>query len=218
MVRAEGGRVLGSVRVPINTLDFSSALLQAQASKAKVIGLANAGADTSNSIKQAGEFGIARGGQKLAGLLVFINDINALGLEVAQGMLLTNAFYWDRNEESRAWSQRYFQRMNKMPNMTQAGIYSATTHYLKAVEAAGTDETQAVMERMRSTPINDFFAKNGKIREDGRMVHDMYLYEVKKPAESNGTWDYYKLVATIPADQAFQPLSESKCPLVKKAQ
>jgi len=218
MVRAGGGRVLGSVRVPINTLDFSSALLQAQASKAKVIGLANAGSDTSNSIKQAAEFGIARGGQKLAGLLVFINDINALGLEAAQGMLLTNAFYWDRNDESRAWSQRYFQRMSKMPNMTQAGIYSATTHYLKAVEAAGTDETQAVMERMRSTPINDFFAKNGKIREDGRMVHDMYLYEVKKPAESNGTWDYYKLVATIPADQAFQPLSESKCPLVKKAQ
>jgi branched-chain amino acid transport system substrate-binding protein len=218
MVRAGGGRVLGSVRVPINTLDFSSALLQAQASKAKVIGLANAGSDTSNSIKQAAEFGIARGGQKLAGLLVFINDINALGLEAAQGMLLTNAFYWDRNDESRAWSQRYFQRMSKMPNMTQAGIYSATTHYLKAVEAAGTDETQAVMERMRSTPINDFFAKNGKIREDGRMVHDMYLYEVKKPAESNGTWDYYKLVATIPADQAFQPLSESKCPRVKKAQ
>jgi branched-chain amino acid transport system substrate-binding protein len=160
---------------------------------------------------------MVRGGQKLAGLLVFINDINALGLETAQGMLLTNAFYWDRNEESRAWSQRYFQRMSKMPNMTQAGIYSATVHYLKAVEAAGTDETQAVMERMRSTPINDFFAKNGKIREDGRMVHDMYLYEVKKPAESKGTWDYYKLVTTIPADRAFQPLSESKCPLVKKA-
>ena len=218
VVRAGGGRVLGSARVPINTLDFSSALLQAQSSRAKVVGLANAGADTTNSIKQAAEFGIVRGGQKLAGLLVFINDINALGLETAQGMLLTNAFYWDRNEESRAWSQRYFQRMSKMPNMTQAGIYSATTHYLKAVEAAGTDETQAVMERMRSTPINDFFAKNGKIREDGRMVHDMYLYEVKKPAESNRTWDYYKLVATIPADQAFQPLSESKCPLVKKAQ
>jgi branched-chain amino acid transport system substrate-binding protein len=210
--------VLGSVRVPINTLDFSSALLQAQSSKAKVIGLANAGADTTNSIKQAAEFGIVRGGQKLAGLLVFINDINTLGLEAAQGMLLTNAFYWDRNEESRAWAQRYFQRMNKMPNMTQAGIYSATTHYLKAVEAAGTDATQPVMEKMRSTPINDFFVKNGKIREDGRMVHEMYLYEVKKPAESKGAWDYYKLVATIPADQAFQPLSESKCPLVKKAQ
>ena len=217
-VRAGGGRVLGSVRVPINTLDFSSALLQAQASKAKVVGLANAGADTTNSIKQAAEFGIVRGGQKLAGLLVFINDVNTLGLEAAQGMLLTNAFYWDRNEESRAWSRRYFQRMNKMPNMTQAGIYSATTHYLKAVQAAGTDETQAVMEKMRSTPINDFFAKNGYIRSDGRMVHDMYLYEVKKPAQSKEAWDYYTLVATIPAEQAFQPLSASKCPLVKKAQ
>ncbi len=216
VVKASGGQVLGSVSVPINTSDFSSALLQAQASKAKVIGLANAGADTTNSIKQAAEFGVVQGGQKLAGLLVFINDINSLGLQTAQGMLLTNAFYWDRNEESRGWSQRYFQRMNKMPNMAQAGIYSATTHYLKAVQAAGTDDTQAVMEKMRSMPINDFFAKNGKIREDGRMVHDMYLYEVKKPAESKGPWDYYKLVATIPADQAFQPLSESKCPLVKK--
>jgi branched-chain amino acid transport system substrate-binding protein len=218
VVKASGGKVLGSVRVPINTSDFSSALLQAQSSKAKVVGLANAGADTINSIKQAAEFGIVRGGQKLAGLLVFINDINALGLEAAQGMLLTNAFYWDRNEDSRAWAQRYFQRMSKMPNMTQAGIYSATTHYLRAVQAAGTDETQAVMEKMRSTPINDFFVKNGKIREDGRMVHEMYMYEVKKPAESKGAWDYYKLVATIPADEAFQPLSESKCPLVKKPQ
>ena len=218
VVREGGGRVLGSVRTPINTLDFSSALLHAQSSKAKVVGLANAGADTSNAIKQAAEFGIVRGGQKLAGLLVFINDINTLGLEAAQGMLLTNAFYWDRTEESRAWAQRYFQRMGKMPNMTQAGIYSATTHYLKAVEAAGTKETQAVMEKMRSTPINDFFVKGGKIREDGRMVHEMYLYEVKKLAESKGAWDYYKLVATIPAEEAFQPLSESKCPLVKKGQ
>jgi branched-chain amino acid transport system substrate-binding protein len=218
VVRASGGQVLGTVRVPLNTSDFSSALLQAQSSKAKVVGLANAGADTTNSIKQAAEFGIVRGGQKLAGLLVYINDVNALGLEAAQGMLLTNAFYWDRNEESRAWAQRYFQRMKKMPNMTQAGIYSATTHYLKAVQAAGTDETQAVMEKMRLTPINDFFVKNGQIREDGRMVHEMYLYEVKKPAESKEAWDYYKLVATIPADQAFQPLSESKCPLVKKTQ
>jgi len=218
VVREGGGRVLGSVRTPINTLDFSSALLHAQSSKAKVVGLANAGADTSNAIKQAAEFGVVRGGQKLAGLLVFINDINTLGLEAAQGMLLTNAFYWDRTEESRAWAQRYFQRMGKMPNMTQAGIYSATTHYLKAVEAAGTKETQAVMEKMRSTPINDFFVKGGKIREDGRMVHEMYLYEVKKPAESKGAWDYYKLVATIPAEEAFQPLSDSKCPLVKKGQ
>jgi branched-chain amino acid transport system substrate-binding protein len=218
VVKASGGQVLGSVRVPINTSDFSSALLQAQSSKAKVVGLANAGGDTINSIKQAAEFGIVRSGQKMAGLLVFINDVNTLGLDAAQGMLLTNAFYWDRNDETRAWAQRYFQRMNKMPNMAQAGIYSATTHYLNAVKAAGTDETSAVMEKMRATPINDFFVKNGKIREDGRMVHEMYLYEVKKPSESSRQWDYYKLVATIPADQAFMPLSESKCPLVKKTQ
>ncbi len=218
VVKASGGQVLGNVRVPINTADFSSALLQAQTSKAKAIGLANAGADTTNAIKQAAEFGIVRGGQRLAGLLIFINDVNTLGLEAAQGMLLTNAFYWDRNDETRAWSQRYFQRMNRMPNMSQAGIYSATTHYLKSVEAADTDETRAVMTKMRSTPINDFFVKNGTIRDDGRMVHGMYLYEVKKPAESKGQWDYYKLVATIPADQAFLPLSESKCPLVKKTQ
>src|SRR5262245_51439203 len=216
VIRAGGGQVLGSVRVPINTSDFSSALLQAQSSKAKVVGLANAGGDTINSIKQAAEFGIVRGGQKMAGLLVFINDVHSLGLEAAQGMLLTNAFYWDRTDETRAWAQRYFQRMNKMPNMSQAGIYSATTHYLKAIEAAGTDETGAVMAKMHSTPINDVFVKNGKIREDGRMVHDMYLYEVKKPSESTRTWDYYKYVATIPADQAFLPLSESKCPLVKR--
>jgi branched-chain amino acid transport system substrate-binding protein len=218
VVKADGGKVLGSVAVPINTSDFSSALLQAQSSKAKVVGLANAGGDTINSIKQAAEFGIVRAGQKMAGLLVFINDVNTLGLEAAQGMLLTDAFYWDRNDESRAWAQRYFQRMNKMPNMVQAGIYSATRHYLEAVEAAGTDETSAVMAKMRAAPINDFFVKNGKIREDGRMVHDMYLYEVKKPSESTRQWDYYKFVATIPADQAFIPLSESKCPLVKKTQ
>jgi branched-chain amino acid transport system substrate-binding protein len=218
VVKASGGQVLGSVLLPINTADFSSALLQAQSSKAKVVGLANAGGDTTNAIKQAAEFGIVRGGQKLAGLLIFINDVNTLGLEAAQGMLLTNAFYWDRNDESRAWAQHYFQRMNKMPNMAQAGVYSSTMHYLKAVAAAGTDETEAVMEKMRATPINDFFVQNGTIRDDGRMVHDMYLYEVKKPAESKGAWDYYKLVATIPADRAFLPLSESKCPLVKKSQ
>ena len=215
VVKASGGQVLGAVRVPINTSDFSSALLQAQASKAKVVGLANAGADTTNAIKQAAEFGLVRGGQKLAGLLIFINDINTLGMQTAQGMLLTTAFYWNRNDESRAWSRRYFQRMNRMPNMVQAGIYSATTHYLSAVAAAGTDDTKAVMDKMRATPINDFFAKDGKIRADGRMVHDMYLYEVKKSDESKEPWDYYKLVATIPADQAFLPLSESKCPLVK---
>jgi len=217
-VKAAGGKVLGSVRVPLNTADFSSALLQAQASKAKVVGLANAGADTTNAIKQAAEFGLVRGGQKLAGLLVFINDVHALGLEAAQGMQLTTAFYWDRNEESRDFARRYMKRMNKVPNMTQAGIYSATMHYLNAIKAAGTDETDAVMAKMRSTPINDFFVKNGQIREDGRMVHEMYLYEVKKPGESQAPWDYYKLVATIPAEEAFQPLSESKCPLVKKAQ
>src|SRR5580698_4001105 len=216
VIKANGGRVLGGIRVPINTSDFSSALLQAQSSKASVVGLANAGADTQNSIKQAAEFGIVRGGQKLAGLLVFINDVNSLGLDVAQGMLLTTAFYWDRNDESRAWAQRYFRRMNRMPNMTQAGIYSSTMHYLRAVAAAGSDDTQAVMDKMRAMPINDFFAKDGRIRADGRMVHDMYLYEVKKPDESKEAWDYYKLVATIPADQAFTPLSESKCPLVKK--
>jgi branched-chain amino acid transport system substrate-binding protein len=218
VIKASGGQVLGSVRVPINTSDFSSALLQAQSSKAKVLGLANAGADTQNSIKQAAEFGIVRGGQKLAGLLVFINDVNSLGLDIAQGMLLTTAFYWDRNDESRAWARRYFARMNRMPNMVQAGIYSATTHYLQAVAAAGTDATEPVMEKMRASPINDFFVTNGVIRQDGRMVHDMYLYEVKKPAESKGAWDYYKLVAEIPADHAFLPLSESRCPLVKKTQ
>ncbi len=218
VVKASGGKVLGSIRVPINTLDFSSALLQAQSSKAKVIGLANAGGDTINSIKQAAEFGIVRGGQKLAALLAFITDVHALGLQTAQGMLLTTSFYWDRNDESRAWAQRYFQRMNKMPNMVQAGVYSATMHYLQAVQAAGTDATNAVIEKMRSTPINDFFVKNGKIREDGRMVRDMYLYEVKKPSESSQPWDYYKLVATIPAEQAFLPLSESKCPVVQRAQ
>jgi branched-chain amino acid transport system substrate-binding protein len=216
VVTANGGKVLGAVRVPLNTSDFSSFLLQAQASKAKVVGLANAGGDTINSIKQAAEFGIVRGGQKIAGLLVFLNDVHGLGLEVAQGMLLTAAFYWDMNDETRKWSQRFFNLTRRMPNMVQAGQYSTTMHYLRAVEAAGTDETTAVMRRMRSTPINDFFAKNGRIREDGRMVHDMYLFEVKKPSESTGPWDYYKLVATIPGDRAFQPLSESKCSLVKR--
>ena len=216
VVMENGGKVLGEIRVPLNNSDFSSALLQAQASRAKVIGLANAGGDTINSIKQAAEFGIIRGGQRMAGLLVFINDINSLGLEAAQGMLLTDGFYWDRDEETRAWSQRYFKLMNRMPNMVQAGIYSSTQHYLQAVAAAGTDETAAVMAKMKSMPIHDFFAKNGRIREDGRMMHDMYLQEVKKPSESRGPWDFYKLVATIPAEEAFAPLAQSKCPLVKQ--
>jgi branched-chain amino acid transport system substrate-binding protein len=216
VVQAAGGKLLGDVRVPLNTADFSSFLLQAQTSKAKIIGLANAGGDFINSVKQSAEFGIVKGGQNLAGLLVFINDVNSLGLEATQGMLLSSAFYWDMNDETRAWAKRFFERVHKMPNMGQAGVYSATTHYLKAVEAAGTVDTAKVMAKMRETPINDFFAKNGRIREDGRMVHDMYLFEVKKPSESKQPWDYYKLIATMPADEAFQPLSQSRCPLVKK--
>ena len=215
VVTAEGGRVLGSVRHPLNSADLSSFLLQAQSSKAKVIGLANAGGDTINSIKQANEFGISKT-QKVAGLLVFINDIHALGLPVAKGMLLTEAFYWDMNPETRAWSRRYFERMKKMPNMIQAGTYSSVTHYLRAVRAAGTDDTAAVMVKMKTTPINDFFVKNGHIREDGRMMREMYVFEVKQPSESTYPWDYYKLRATIPAEQAFLPASKSVCPLLKK--
>ncbi|HEY6335012.1 MAG TPA: ABC transporter substrate-binding protein [Alphaproteobacteria bacterium] len=216
VVTASGGKVLGDVKAPLNTADFSSFLLQAQASKAKVIGFANAGADLTNSIKQAAEFGIAAGGQKLAGLLVYDNDIHALGLRATQGMVLASAFYWDMNDETRKWSKRFFDRLHKMPNMSQAGVYSSTMHYLKAVAAAGTDEAEAVMKKMRDTPIDDFFVKNGHIRPDGLMVHDMYLFQVKSPAESKDPWDLYKLVATIPGDQAFQSLADSRCPLVKK--
>jgi branched-chain amino acid transport system substrate-binding protein len=216
VVTASGGKVVGSVRAPLNSSDFSSFLLQAQGSKAKVIGLANAGGDTTNAIKQAAEFGIVKGGQKLAGLLVYINDVHSLGLERAHGMLLTEGFYWDLNDETRAWSKRFFDRHGKMPNMSQPGLYSSVLHYLKSVEAAGTDETGPVMAKMRELPINDVFAKNGRIREDGRMVHDMYLFEVKTPAESKGPWDYYKLLATVPGEEAFQPLAKSRCPLLKK--
>ncbi|HET7363478.1 MAG TPA: ABC transporter substrate-binding protein [Burkholderiales bacterium] len=215
VITAEGGRVLGSVRHPLNAADLSSFLLQAQNSKAKVIGLANAGGDTINSIKTANEFGITKS-QKVAGLLVFINDVHALGLPIAKGMLLTEAFYWDMNPETRAWSRRYFERMKKMPNMIQAGTYSSVTHYLRAVRAAGTDEAGPVMAKMKGTPINDFFVKNGRIREDGRMMRDMYLFEVKQPAESTYAWDYYKLRATIPAQEAFLPAARSVCPLLKK--
>jgi len=214
-VQAAGGKVFGSVRHPLNTADFSSFLLQAQASKAKIVGLANAGTDMIQAIKQAGEFGLTRQ-QKLAALLIYITDVHSLGLDVAQGMLLTAGFYWDLNDETRAWSRRYFERIGKMPNMSQAGVYSATTHYLNAVATAGTDESAAVMQAMQAAPINDFYAKNARIREDGRMVHDMHLVEVKKPEESKAPWDYYKVVATIPAEQAFQPLSASRCPLVRK--
>jgi len=214
-VKGAGGKVLGSVRHPLNTADFSSFLLQVQASKAKVVGLANAGTDTIQAVKQAGEFGLTRQ-QQLAALLIYITDVHSLGLNVAQGMLLTEGFYWDMDEGTRAWSRRYFERMGKMPNMSQAGVYSATRHYLGAVATAGTDETTAVMRAMRDTPINDFYGRGGRIRDDGRMVHDMYLVEVKKPAESKAPWDYYKVLATIPGEQAFQPLSASRCPLLKK--
>jgi branched-chain amino acid transport system substrate-binding protein len=216
VVQKAGGKVLGDVRHPLNSSDFSSYLLQAQASKAKVVGLANAGGDTINTIKQAAEFGIMKGGQKISPLLVFITDIDSVGLETAQGLLLSEAFYWDLNDETRAFSKRFMQRIGRVPGGAQAGVYSSVTHYLKAVKAAGTTDSAAVMKIMKETPINDMFAKNGRIREDGRMVHDMYLFEVKKPQESKARWDDYKLLATIPGNEAFQPLSESRCPLVKK--
>ncbi len=211
-----GGKVLGSVRHPINTSDFSSFLLQAQASKAKVIGLANAGGDTINAIKQAAEFGILKGGQRVAPLLAFVTDIDSVGLQTAQGLILAEAWYWDLNDETRAWTKRFMEKVKHAPTSAQAGIYSSTLHYLQEVKKAGTTDAAAVMKVMKETPINDMFAKNGKIREDGRMVHDMYLFEVKKPSESKARWDDYKLLATIPGDEAFQQLSASRCPLVKK--
>jgi branched-chain amino acid transport system substrate-binding protein len=216
VVLRSGGKVLGSVRHPLNTSDFSSFLLQAQSSKAKVIGLANAGGDTVNAIKQAAEFGIMKGGQKLSPLLAFVTDIDSIGLDTAQGLLLAEAFYWDLNDDTRAFSKRFMERVKRPPTSAQAGVYSSVTHYLQAVKAAGTTDSAAVMKIMKETPINDFFAKNGRIREDGRMVHDMYLFEVKKPSESKGRWDVYKLLATVPGDQAFQSLEQSRCPLVKK--
>lgn len=215
VVLANGGKVLGSVRHPFPGTDFSSFLLKAQSSGAKVIGLANAGTDTTNSIKQAAEFGITPK-QSLAGLLMFITDIHSLGLKVTQGMYLTEGFYWDLNNETRAWSKRFFEKHKRMPTMVQAGVYSSTMHYLKAVKAAGTDEAKAVMAKMKSTPINDFFAKNGKIREDGRHVHDFYLLQVKKPAESKTPWDYYHVRQVIPANEAVMPVAQSECPLLKK--
>jgi branched-chain amino acid transport system substrate-binding protein len=216
-VTKAGGKVLGAVRAPINTPDFSSFLLQAQGSKAKVIGLANAGGDTINSIKQANEFGITKGGQSLAGLLIFDSDVHALGLATAKGLVLTTGFYWDRTDETRAFGKRFFEKMGSMPTMAHAGVYSSVLHYLKAVDAAGSDEAAKTMAKMREIPVNDFFAKGGKIREDGRMVHEMYLMQVKAPEESKYPWDYFKLLKTIPADEAFRPLSESECPLVKKS-
>jgi branched-chain amino acid transport system substrate-binding protein len=216
-VTAGGGKVVGSVKVPFPNQDFSSYLLQAQSSGAKVIGLANAGGDTINSIKQAAEFGINKSGQTLAGLLVFLSDIHSIGLETAQGLVLTTAFYWDYNDETRAWSKKFAPR-NKgaMPTDVQAGVYSSVLHYLKAVQAAGTEDAAAVVAKMKAMPVDDFFAKNGKIRDDGRMVHDMYLAQVKKPDESKYPYDYLKILKVIPGDEAFRPLANSECTLVKK--
>ena len=216
VVKAGGGKVIGSVRAPLNNQDFSSFLLQAQASKAKVIALANAGGDTQNAIKQAAEFGLQRGGQKMLALLFAITDGHSLGLKTAQGMILTTGFYWDMDDATRAFSKRFFEKAGQMPTMYQAGIYSAVMHYLKAIEATGTDEALTVIANMKATPINDFFAKNGRIREDGRMVHDMYLMQVKSPEESKGPWDIYKLLATVRGQDAYRPLQEGGCPLVAK--
>lgn len=214
---AAGGTVVGKTKHPINSADLSSYLLQAQASKAKVIGLANAGSDTVNAIKTAREFGIiGPGKQKVAGLNMFISDVNSLGLQAAQGMMLTTPFYWDRDDASRAWSKRFFARTGRMPTLVQAGVYSSTLHYLQAVQASGTDAADTVMAQMKKTPINDFFAKNGTIRADGLMVHDMYVVEVKSPQESKKPWDYYTIRQVIPAQKAFAPLSASRCPLVAK--
>jgi branched-chain amino acid transport system substrate-binding protein len=218
VVLANGGKVLGSVSHPLTASDFSSFLLQAQASKAKVIGLANAGGDTINSIKAASEFGIVQGGQKLAGLLVFISDVHALGLKTANGLQLTSAFYWDHDDKTRAWSKKFAARNNgKMPTMVQAGVYAGLIHYLKAVQALKSDDDgKAVVEKMKAIPTDDPLFGKGSIRPDGRTIHPMYLYEVKKPSESKGPWDYYKLVKEIPADQAFRPLAQGECPLVTK--
>ncbi len=215
VVKAGGGTVAGAVRHPLNAADFSSFLLQAQASKAQIVGLANAGGDTINAIKAANEFGITKN-QKLAGLLVFITDIHSLGLPTTQGMFLTDGWYWDLNDETRKFGRRYFDKMKKMPTMVQAGVYSSTLTYLKAVAAAGTDNADAVMAQLKKAKINDMFAKNGYVRADGRMIHDMYLMEVKKPAESKYPWDYYHVRATIPGEQAYQPLSLSRCPMITK--
>jgi len=210
VIKSSGGKVVGAVRHPLATSDFSSFLLQAQTSKAQVLGLANAGGDTVNSIKAAAEFGILKN-MKMAGLLVFVNDIHALGLGVTQGMYLTDGWYWDQNDETRAWTKRFMARNKKAPSMVHAADYSATTFYLNAVKAAGTDDGDKVMAKMKSTKVNDFFAKNGVVRPDGRMVHDMFLMQVKSPAESKGEWDYYKQVAVIPGEQAFVTKAETKC-------
>ena len=216
-VAKAGGKVVGSVKHPLNSSDFSSFLLRAQASKAKVIALANAGSDTINAIKQAAEFGITQGGQSLAGLLIFSSDIKALGLQAAQGLVLTEAFYWDQTDATRAFSKRFGEKFNgKMPTSAQAGVYSSVLHYLNAVAALKSKDSDKVMAKMKETPIDDALFGKGMIRADGRATHNMYLYEVKKPAESKGEWDLYKVLATIPADEAFRPMDAGGCPLVAK--
>ncbi|WP_407519738.1 ABC transporter substrate-binding protein [Methylobacterium oryzisoli] len=214
-VQAKGGKVLGAVRHPLSAQDFSSFLLQAQGSGAKIIGLANAGLDTSNSIKQAAEFGIVQGGQRLAALLFTLAEVHGIGLKAAQGIVLTEGFYWDLDDQNRAFAKRYMARFGRMPSMIQAGTYSSVTHYLKAVQAAGTDETEAVAKKMRELPVDDFFGRGGKVQANGRMVHDMYLFQVKTPEESKAPWDYYKLLATIPGDKAFLSAKDSGCPLTQ---
>ncbi|MCA6126330.1 ABC transporter substrate-binding protein [Bradyrhizobium sp. WSM 1704] len=216
VIDATGGKVVGAVKHSINTPDFSSFLLQAQASKADVIALADAGGDFINAVKQAGEFGVTRR-QKLAGLIVFIADIHSLGLQSAQGLMLSSAFYWDLNDETRAWSKRFIERTKKVPTMIHAGTYGAVMHYLKAVEAAGTLDGPTVAARMRELPVNDFMTRNGRIRQDGRLVRDMYLFRVKSPAESKYQFDYYELLATIPGEEAFKPMEDGGCPFLKKS-
>ena len=217
VVTANGGKVVGSVRHPLATQDFSSFLLQAQGSKAKVIGMANAGQDTSNTIKQAAEYGINEGGQRLAALLVTLTEVHGLGLKVAQGLTLTEGWYWDLNDETRAFGQRFMKRTGKMPSMIHTGTYSAVLSYLKAVKAAGTDETEAVNAKLRAAPVDDVFAHGGVVLPNGRMVHDMYLFEAKKPSESKSEWDLYKLIATIPGKEAFATAAESGCPMTASA-
>src|SRR5882672_12167051 len=212
-VLAAGGKVLGSVRHPLNTADFSSYLLQAQASGAKVVAFANGGGDMINATKQANEFGLTKN-QTMVSLLVFISDVHSMELQAAQGLKFVTAFYWDRNDETRAWSKRFFERQGKMPTQVQASAYSAIRHYLAAIAAAGTDEAKAVMAKMRETPVDDFYVKNGRLRQDGRLVHDMYFAQVKKPSESTKPWDYYRILGAIPGDQAFRPLADGGCPLV----
>lgn len=215
-IENNNAKVVGAVRAPLGTADFASFLLQAQGSKADVIALANAGTDMINAIKQAGEFGIMASGQKLAALAMVISDVDSLGLQTAHGLVAATAYYWDRDDASREFAQRFEEKTGRMPGMVQAGTYSGVLHYLKAVEAAGTTDADAVADKMRELPVNDFFAQDGVVRKDGRMEHDMYLVEVKTPAESTKPWDYYKVLATLPAEQVTRPLAESACPLVKQ--